>query len=179
VFATSTPGSPVVGAVAEALPFADSSFDGATVAQAFHWFDASRALEELHRVLRPGGRLAIVWNTRDMSEQWVEHVWSVVQRLETRAPWQANAWRDTSTAVSESSWFGDLHEATFHHGQRMTPDDVVDRIRSVSHVAALPTDEQAAVLDQVQAVLRDDPATAGRTHVTLPYRVDVFWTERS
>jgi ubiquinone/menaquinone biosynthesis C-methylase UbiE len=179
VFTSSSPGVAVVGAVAEALPFADASLDGLTVAQAFHWFDASRALEEFHRVLRPRSRLVIVWNTRDVSEPWVDHVWSVVQRLETRAPWQANAWRDASSAVSESPLFDALHEATFHHGQRLTPDEVVDRIRSVSHVAALPAARQAAVLDEVRAVLRDDPATAGRAHVILPYRVDVFWTGRT
>jgi len=46
---------------AEALPFADASFNLVSCAQSFHWFDAGRALSECARVLRPGGALAIFW----------------------------------------------------------------------------------------------------------------------
>ncbi len=42
------------------LPFADASFDAAVSTEAFHWFpDQDAALRELHRVLRPGGRLLL------------------------------------------------------------------------------------------------------------------------
>src|SRR5207248_10965878 len=61
------PEVPVVAGVAEAMPFRDVSLDAVTVAQAFHWFDGPAAIAELHRVLRPGGRLGVVWNVRDES----------------------------------------------------------------------------------------------------------------
>ena len=76
-------------AAAEALPFADGSLDAITVAQAFHWFDAAGALAEFHRVLRPGGRLGLIWNARDRSVPWVDQVWSIMDRVEKRAPWRA------------------------------------------------------------------------------------------
>jgi len=165
-------------AAAEALPFADASLDAITVAQAFHWFDATVALEQFHRVLRPGGRVALVWNARDRSVPWVDRVWSIMDRVEKRAPWRAHdEWREA--AFVDTPFFGPLHEATFRHEQVLSPADVVERVRSVSHVAVLPPAQQDAVLDEVRALLHDDPATAGRDEVALPYRVDAFWTERN
>ncbi|MCC6763780.1 MAG: class I SAM-dependent methyltransferase [Deltaproteobacteria bacterium] len=42
------------------LPFADGAFDAAVSTEAFHWFpDQDAALRDLHRVLRPGGRLLL------------------------------------------------------------------------------------------------------------------------
>jgi ubiquinone/menaquinone biosynthesis C-methylase UbiE len=55
------PGARFVAGRAEALPVADASFDAATSAQSFHWFDQPLALAELKRVVRPGGTIAVWW----------------------------------------------------------------------------------------------------------------------
>jgi ubiquinone/menaquinone biosynthesis C-methylase UbiE len=48
-------------AAAESLPFADQGFDVVIVSQAFHWFDRVRATQEMLRVVRPGGLVAVFW----------------------------------------------------------------------------------------------------------------------
>jgi len=50
---------------AEALPLPDASVDAAVAGQAFHWFERGKALAELHRVVRPQGGLALLWNWWD------------------------------------------------------------------------------------------------------------------
>ena len=50
---------------AERIPLADAYVDAVTVASAFHWFREEEALREIHRVLKPGGGIALVWNARD------------------------------------------------------------------------------------------------------------------
>jgi SAM-dependent methyltransferase len=172
------PAVPVVAGTAEAVPLRTSSADAVCVAQAFHWFDADRAFAELHRVLRPGGRVALFWNVRDRTVDWVDRVWTVMDRVERRAPWRDHEnW--SVSALGARPGFGPLHSATFHHEQPTTPEGVVDRIRGVSHVAVLPAPARNRILDEVRAIIADHPDSRGRQDLRIPYRVDCFWTERS
>ncbi len=177
VLRRTSPDVDVLAATAEALPFSDWALDAVTIAQAFHWFDAETTLPELRRALRPGGRLGLVWNARDRSVDWVDALWSIMDRVEKRAPWRDHEhWRE-SAFVAER-WFGPLHEATFHHEQVLDADGVVARFAGVSHLAVLPDAERGAYLDEVRDVLATHPAVAGRTEFAIPYRVDAYWCER-
>ena len=171
------PGVPVVAGTAESLPLRASSLDAVCVAQAFHWFDAEAAFAELARVLRPGGRAGFVWNARDRSVDWVDRAWAIMDRVERRAPWRDHEnWRES--AFGDRPGFGPMHEATFRHEHPTTHEGVVDRMRAVSHVAALPPDDQRRVLDEVRERLAGHPQTRGRDELRVPYRVDCYWTER-
>jgi len=172
------PEVPALAAVAEALPLRDESVDAITIAQAFHWFDRERAPAELHRVLRPGGRVGVIWNSRDRSVPWVDAVWAIMDRIETRAPWRELGEHHTSVDALDGPWFTPLEHTTFRHEQVATPEEMVERMRSVSHVGALAPDAREAVLDEVRTLLATDPATAGRDQLAVPYRVDVYWVER-
>src|SRR4051794_5289526 len=162
---------PVVAGAAEALPLHAERLDAMVAAQAWHWFDHDRAAGEARRVLRSGGGLGLVWNARDRSEPWVDAVWAVMDRVEKHAPWRDHEnWRDS--AFRAMPGFGELARAEFRHTQTTTPDGVVRRIASVSHVAVLPETRRAAVLAEVRAILAEHPPVAGRETVEIPYRVD-------
>jgi len=176
-FRSVLPAVPILGTTAEELAFRDASLDAVTVAQAFHWFDHERAIAELARVLRPGGRVGLVWNARDRSVDWVNGVWSIMDRIEKRAPWRDHdEWSDS--AYTDLPGFGELHTARFTHEHAVTPEAMVRRVASVSHVAVLPDTERAAVLEEVRELLRTHPDSHGRDELTVPYRVDCFWFER-
>ena len=49
---------------AEATNLKDQSVDFITAAQAFHWFDRTRARREFLRILKPGGWTVFLWNDR-------------------------------------------------------------------------------------------------------------------
>jgi SAM-dependent methyltransferase len=171
------PNIPMIATTAEQLAFRDGSLDAVTVAQAFHWFDESRAIAALARAVRVGGRVGLVWNARDRSVPWVNEVWAIMDRVEKRAPWRDHEnWRDS--ALREMPGFGPLHSGEFRHEQTVTPAAMVQRVASVSHVAVLPHAERELVLDEVRGVLRNDPVTRGAGRVRVPYRVDCYWFER-
>lgn len=50
----------------------DKSVDYVTAAQAFHWFDAEAFRHECRRVLKPGGKVMLVYNARDMKADGIK-----------------------------------------------------------------------------------------------------------
>ena len=61
----------------EQIPLPDASADGVFASSAWHWLDPERAPREIARVLRDGGRLGVIWTTRDRSADWVREVESL------------------------------------------------------------------------------------------------------
>jgi SAM-dependent methyltransferase len=78
-FARVLPDVPLIAAVAELLPFADRAFGAVVCAQAFHWFDGERALRDIHRILEPGGGVALIWNTRDETVPWARALGDILR----------------------------------------------------------------------------------------------------
>jgi len=166
-----------VRAVAEALPIGAHAVDAACAASAFHWFDGRRALGEIHRALRRHGRLALLWNHRDDAVDWVARLSAIVNRVEGSAPrYRTGGWRAAFDGARDL--FRPLEEARFRHVHRLAPAGVVERIASVSFIAAMPSEARGEVLDEVRALLGSHPDTAGRDELGLAYLTDVFLWER-
>ncbi|WP_329052535.1 methyltransferase domain-containing protein [Streptomyces violaceus] len=70
-FRRTLPATPIVRGTGDDLPLADASLDFVTYAQAWHWTDSARAVPEALRVLRPGGALALWWNTDALDVPWI------------------------------------------------------------------------------------------------------------
>ena len=66
-----SPGVEAIAATAEALPFAEATFDLVASSSAWHWFEHPAAELELARVLRDGGRIVVAWNGLSRTEPWV------------------------------------------------------------------------------------------------------------
>jgi len=92
---------------AEALPFADASFDSVCGAQMWHWVDKPAGPLEVQRVLRPGGDLLLWWNeTRADGLPW----WDAQQdRLEAGNPDYGRGYRETDYGAQLGQWFT-VHE---------------------------------------------------------------------
>jgi SAM-dependent methyltransferase len=166
VFTRAVPGTAVVGGTAEMVPLADDSVDAVVVAQAFHWFDPSRALPEVARVLRPGGGLALIWNERDESDPTMAELVRI-SRWDRCQPYPMGT--DFGVAIDRSGLFGPVERTTFAFVQMVDLSLFVDQVASRSYVQLLPEVERRALLDEV--------ATFGATlgeEIAIPYVTDLF-----
>jgi SAM-dependent methyltransferase len=174
------PTVPVAAAVAEALPFADGALDAVTVAQAFHWFDPAASLIELHRALRPGGRLGLVWNAWDDATSWIHRIHLVVAEAGATDNWKRGHWtRDwVVEAIDAHGGYSPVTRAQFTNGQPLSRDGVVERVATTSHIASASSESRERTLAAVRTILDTDPATRDLDTLDFRYSVDAFWCER-
>ena len=133
----------------DAIPLADGSVDVVVVAQAFHWFDAPRALAEIRRVLVPGGGLALIWNERDESVDWMAAL-TRAMRWDAHRPYSSNI--DFASVVA-SGPFGGVQHFQFPHRQWLTADQVYRRVLTTSYISIMADAEQRALLGDVRRVV--------------------------
>lgn len=170
------PGVRLVNGTAEAIPLASASADALVCAQAFHWFSTEAALAEIHRVLKPGGRLGLVWNVRDESVGWVAAITEIITPYEGDTPrFHSGRWREAFTG----KYFSDPEVTCFPYSHVGSPQEVVmDRFLSVSFIAALPTAEKASVTAQLRTLIDTHPDLRGRDTIAFPYQTQAYACHR-
>ena len=149
---------------AEEIPAGDASYDVVVSAQAFHWFDLEQALPEITRVLKPRGRLSLVWNQRDERIPWVRRLGRIIGNQDQL--------RHPTEQLEESRLFGEIDEASFKFWQGVDKSSIQDLVRSRSNVAVLAGHEQEAKLAEVLAFYND--FGRGMDGMQLPYTASCF-----
>jgi SAM-dependent methyltransferase len=159
--------------VAEAIPLPDASVAAVTVADAFHWFDRPRTLEEIRRVLRPGGGLAVISTAPDWSGvSWAHELGALVQGSRPEHPhFDGPPWQE---AVREAGGWSEPREVRVTTTQPTSPERVVNHLASMSWIAAMPEDERAAMIGRMQALV-----SCGETPSELPIHVVIGLTSTS
>ncbi|MCV7145778.1 class I SAM-dependent methyltransferase [Mycobacterium riyadhense] len=144
---------------AEEIPLADNSVDAVLVAQAWHWFDPARAIPEVARVLRPGGRLGLVWNTRDERLGWVRELGEIIGRDDD----------PVRNKVSLPEPFTGVERHQLEWTNYLTPQALIDLVASRTYCINSPTEVRTKTLGQVRELLATHPALANANGLALPY----------
>jgi ubiquinone/menaquinone biosynthesis C-methylase UbiE len=167
VLARSVPGVDVRAGSAEEIPLEDASVDAITVAQAFHWFRVNEALREMHRVLRPGGGFALLWNEWDEEDALMRALNEVVNTLRPQGTHGGRHYE----ALQESELFGPREEQSFHHADEVPAAVAVERVSSVSALAAAETADRERALAEVRKIV-------GAGTVRFPMLTKVYIADR-
>lgn len=176
-----SPGVEVLAGSAEAIPVPDSSVDAVFVGDAFHWFDAAAAVDELVRVLRPTGGVALLWNhwwsdgddrtsnsldppLPPAAQELFDDLYVRSGRAEAR-----KAMADPLLAFSDPR-FERLADEAFTRSQTLSRREVVDLFATISSIASLPPAERDGVKRTLERLL--GPTYRLRIITTL------HWTRR-
>jgi SAM-dependent methyltransferase len=152
-------------APAEAIALPDESVAAAFAGQAFHWFDRSRALPELHRVLSPGGGLALLWNWWDERDPLQRELGELVGYA-GHAPYREDE-------LPGEPWFRELGRTVVETVQESSPDALVGYLSTVSALlVAEPADQ-----DESLRAVREAASRYGE-RFPLPRLTYVFAFER-
>jgi SAM-dependent methyltransferase len=147
------PGIDARAGSAEAIPLAAASVDVVVCGQAFHWFQPDQALPEMHRVLRPRGRLAVTYNERVGDAEWVARLAAMVEGEPTPR-------RDAAihTLNHAQPWFGRPTRRVFSHRQRVGIDTLMAELASRSAIAVASPAERRDLLARAEQLLAAEPA---------------------
>ena len=149
---------------AEAIPVADAAVDAVIAGQAAHGFDPEPAAREIRRVLRPGGTLGLIWNTRDERVPWVRALGELLA-AEARGH-EADQGVVDHFARALASGVDVVESGTV---QQVTAEDVVAGIATRSYVAVMDDARRQAFLAGIRELLATHPDTRGRDVLELPY----------
>lgn len=167
--ASTTPGVDVLEGSDVAIPLANESVDAVFAAQAFHWFDAPRALLEIRRVLTPSGGLGLVWNERDESVEWVAQL-SRASQWDVRAPYDVGA---DFTAVIAAGPFTNVERVTFPHSQTLSREGLRQRVLTTSYITVMDEPERAVLMAEVSKVVDQLAEPIELPYVTTAYSASV------
>jgi SAM-dependent methyltransferase len=159
------PGVRALAGTAEQIPLPDAAADAVFVAQAFHWFDAPRALDEIARVLVPGGAVGLLSNVRDDRVAWVAELTCALGG----AGDVLRGSRDLADAPSRHPRFAGVERREVPNPERFDRARLVEWARSTSSIATLAPSEREAALERIGRLADEHPDLRGRQRFTMPY----------
>jgi SAM-dependent methyltransferase len=136
---------------AEAIPLEDGTVQAVLAADSFHWFDETRAMPEIKRVLRPGGGVAILRAIPTLEDPWRREIGEIIAR--TRPEHPAFGERGAAAALEEDADFGPVVQADVKTRWSFDRAKLLAWVGSFSWVGTLSGEARAELLSDVERVL--------------------------
>ena len=159
------PEAEALAGAAESLPLSDASIAAAFAGQAYHWFDREQAMPELHRVIRAGGGLTLLWNWWDERDPLQRELGAIVGYAGHR-PY-------ADEALPGAPWFREVGRTVVESAQESSPDGVTSHLATTSMFLTMDADERERRLAEVRGV-----ASRYGDRFSMPRRTYVFAFER-
>jgi SAM-dependent methyltransferase len=171
ILAERAPAADVVEGAGEAIPSPDGAADVVLYASAWHWVDEARAVPEVARVLRPGGRFALLWNGANRGVPWVRSLWAggvPSDDEEAKQVEQGVSHRRQVDLGPSAALFTEPERHLVSWERTVSRQELLGLIGTYSGVIVMDDEARHAFFANVERFLDTDPATAGRSSYDLP-----------
>ncbi|MDR1266944.1 MAG: class I SAM-dependent methyltransferase [Holosporales bacterium] len=155
----------------------DGCVEWVTMASSFHWTDPEKSLPEFRRILKEGGFLTILWNSRDVAasplhREIEELIYRVVPHLKRVSSGNAEHTKNWADILASTGDFADVWFRETSYVERMTPERYLGAWRSVNDIQA------QAGSEKFQEILRGiSEKIASLEVIEVPYKMR-SWTAR-
>lgn len=155
VLAERSPGVEVLEGTGESIPLPDASADALFVSSAWHWLDPDRALPEIARVLRDGGRLGVLWTSRDRNIEWVRGLDRGPDQPPCDGAAEDDHRRSRAVEVPAGGPFERVGSTAFAFTRQMPVDDVVAMAATYSAVITASAEQRNVILAAARAKVEE------------------------
>jgi ubiquinone/menaquinone biosynthesis C-methylase UbiE len=155
---------------AEATTLEDESMDAIVCAQAFHWFNNAETKKEFSRILKTGGKAALIWNNRQIDADEFAIAYELLLRQGTNDYGKVNH-QNLKKADFDAFFSNEYQLAKFTNEQVFGVDGLIGRAFSSSYVPAQDTEKGQAFMTALRALF-DRYQVDG--HVKFHYQTEVY-----
>lgn len=140
-----------IDAPAESTGLASNSLDLITVAQAFHWFNNATTKTEFRRILKPGGKLALIWNKRKTSHP-LQQAYEAILRDYAPEYGAVNHMNLTENDIAAFFASGQMQLLRFDNSQQLTFPGLLGRLKSSSYCPAENSPQYPSLVAELAAL---------------------------
>ena len=171
-----SPGVRVLEGRGESIPLPDASADAVFVSSAWHWMDPERAVPEIGRVVRNGGRFGLLWTSRDREVDWVRNLDRLPGGDRVDAQLADRFRQRLYFDLPEPQIFDNVEREVFRFTRTMTVGDAVAMLGTYSRAIVASPDDRAQALAEARIALEE--RFPGADAVEIPMRTWCWRADR-
>jgi SAM-dependent methyltransferase len=192
VLSESVPGVRALSGRGEAIPLPDGSVDAVLASSSWHWMDTIPTLQEVGRVLVPGGTLAVMWSGPDPDAGFIAQAQALLSgdAAGAVAGIDAQSQEELSAAMQDQNAlpqvleippglpFDQPEQTAVTWDVALTADDLIGLLGTFSWVILMEDGARQRLFETARQLLRDALGVSGDVTVDVGYRAEVFKARR-
>ena len=152
----------------------DCYFDFVTFGSSFNVMDRTKAMKETHRILKPEGSFACLWNHRDLDDPIQKHIESLIAKVIPGYDYGVRR-EDQSEVIASSGLFRDVRTVTGRLVYTQKVERTIEAWRSHATLNRQAGDKFKAIVDKISAYLK----SLGREDIDIPYTTRAWWARKA